>query len=318
MKKTKEISGIKGITLIALIITIIVLLILAGVVINMTLGNDGIIGKAQSAVDKYQNTQEQEEDTLNVYSEKISEIANTRNGGNAKSNYIKSVGINTKIKTASRITIEVNVDIDDETKYIGYHCFVTNNSNATDIKGKITKDSTVTFEGLEANTKYKIIVYAYDIYNNYCISEEKIEETSSGELATEWAVGKYYKIGNDLFRTTGTQRLLLKDTYYGAKANWETANANALAYKPELNSKLMTLAQGQNMGNTAIVSGDVWWFEDSYGSSDKCWCAQNGPYMWGWSSRTNTFGVRPCVTLPENAVVDGAGTYSNPYFVLNY
>ena len=39
----------KGITLIALVITIIVLLILAGVTINMVLGNDGIIGQAQGA-----------------------------------------------------------------------------------------------------------------------------------------------------------------------------------------------------------------------------------------------------------------------------
>ena len=39
----------KGITLIALVITIIVLLILAGVTINMVLGEDGIIAQAQQA-----------------------------------------------------------------------------------------------------------------------------------------------------------------------------------------------------------------------------------------------------------------------------
>ena len=39
----------KGITLIALVITIIVLLILAGVTINMVLGDDGIIQNAQQA-----------------------------------------------------------------------------------------------------------------------------------------------------------------------------------------------------------------------------------------------------------------------------
>jgi len=39
----------KGITLIALVVTIIVLLILAGVTINMVLGNDGIIAQAQQA-----------------------------------------------------------------------------------------------------------------------------------------------------------------------------------------------------------------------------------------------------------------------------
>ena len=67
MKNLKnKIKNMKGITLIALIITIIVLLILAGVVINMTVGNEGIIGKAQSAVDIYKNAQEKEEWILNA------------------------------------------------------------------------------------------------------------------------------------------------------------------------------------------------------------------------------------------------------------
>ena len=42
----------KGITLIALVITIIVLLILAGVSLSLVMGNEGILGRATSAVDK--------------------------------------------------------------------------------------------------------------------------------------------------------------------------------------------------------------------------------------------------------------------------
>ena len=42
----------KGITLIALVVTIIVLLILAGVAISLTIGQNGIFGKAQDAVNK--------------------------------------------------------------------------------------------------------------------------------------------------------------------------------------------------------------------------------------------------------------------------
>ena len=44
--KTKE---MKGITLVALVVTIVVLLILAGVSINLVLGNNGIIAKAKEA-----------------------------------------------------------------------------------------------------------------------------------------------------------------------------------------------------------------------------------------------------------------------------
>ena len=39
----------KGITLVALVVTIVVLLILAGVSINLVLGNNGIIAKAKDA-----------------------------------------------------------------------------------------------------------------------------------------------------------------------------------------------------------------------------------------------------------------------------
>ena len=44
----------KGITLIALVITIVVLIILAGVTMNLTLGEDGIFTKAQYAKEKYE------------------------------------------------------------------------------------------------------------------------------------------------------------------------------------------------------------------------------------------------------------------------
>lgn len=49
-----------GITLIVLIITIIVLLILAGVTINMVLGENGIINKSRTAVAKYENATKDE------------------------------------------------------------------------------------------------------------------------------------------------------------------------------------------------------------------------------------------------------------------
>ena len=42
----------KGITLVALVVTIVVLLILAGVSINLVLGNNGIIAKAKEAETK--------------------------------------------------------------------------------------------------------------------------------------------------------------------------------------------------------------------------------------------------------------------------
>ena len=54
----------KGITLIALIITIIILLILAGVAINMVLGQNGILNNSKEATQKYKDSQEKEELSL--------------------------------------------------------------------------------------------------------------------------------------------------------------------------------------------------------------------------------------------------------------
>ena len=59
-KKLKIINDNKGITLIALVITIIVLLILAGVTINLTLGENGIFKTAEMAGKNYTQAQEQE------------------------------------------------------------------------------------------------------------------------------------------------------------------------------------------------------------------------------------------------------------------
>ncbi len=70
----------KGITLIALVITIIVLLILAGVTINLTIGNNGIFKLAEDASEKYQNKAEQEKYDLAKAENQIeSYVDGTRN-----------------------------------------------------------------------------------------------------------------------------------------------------------------------------------------------------------------------------------------------
>ena len=59
-QKMKE----RGITLIALVVTIIILLILAGVTLNLALGEGGIFARAKNTVDRYQSAQANEVDQL--------------------------------------------------------------------------------------------------------------------------------------------------------------------------------------------------------------------------------------------------------------
>ena len=56
----------KGITLIALVITIVILIILAGVAINLTLGENGILKKAENAREEYKYAQAREKLELEI------------------------------------------------------------------------------------------------------------------------------------------------------------------------------------------------------------------------------------------------------------
>ena len=58
LKKVKKQA--RGITLIALVVTVIVLLILAGVAINLTVGDNGLFKRAQNATDTWQMASEDE------------------------------------------------------------------------------------------------------------------------------------------------------------------------------------------------------------------------------------------------------------------
>ncbi len=52
--------GKNGITLIALVVTVVILLILAGISINLVLGNKGIVNRAKDAKEKTEYAQESE------------------------------------------------------------------------------------------------------------------------------------------------------------------------------------------------------------------------------------------------------------------
>ena len=68
---------VKGITIITLVVTIIVLLILSGVVINFSLGNNGIFKKAKERVEIYQNASENEKIELDKITNYIDDYINS-------------------------------------------------------------------------------------------------------------------------------------------------------------------------------------------------------------------------------------------------
>ena len=70
MNKKTKIQENKAITLIALVITIIILIIIAGVTINLSVGENGIFNKAKYAQEEYSNSTVYEQEKLNeLYSQ---------------------------------------------------------------------------------------------------------------------------------------------------------------------------------------------------------------------------------------------------------
>ena len=68
-----------GITLVSLVITIIVLIIIAGITINMTVGENGILNKAKDTKKNTENFMEGEEQDINELYDFMG--GNTVNGG---------------------------------------------------------------------------------------------------------------------------------------------------------------------------------------------------------------------------------------------
>ena len=91
----------KGITLIALVITIILLLILAGIVLNLTLGQNGIINLAKNAKNEYENAEKNEiKDLDKLYSSiKIANGSTITLTQEELDEYIKTKASPTGIKT---------------------------------------------------------------------------------------------------------------------------------------------------------------------------------------------------------------------------
>ena len=73
-KKIREIRNENGITLVALVVTIIVLILLAGVSINLVIGNNGIMQKASKAKKDMEQAAKEEQEVLSALEEKLDSL----------------------------------------------------------------------------------------------------------------------------------------------------------------------------------------------------------------------------------------------------
>ena len=128
MKIHKKSMRDEGITLVALVVTIIILLILAGVTINMVLGQNGLIQKSKIAKEKYENAALDEQAQMESASKVMNDLYGDYSTDDTKTNPSTSTG--TTVKVGDEV---ITITAENAKNYYGYK--VTNYNKEKDPTG---------------------------------------------------------------------------------------------------------------------------------------------------------------------------------------
>lgn len=217
--KTKE----NGITLIALVITIIILIILAGVSINLILGENGIVTKAKAAKIRTEFSSIEEEVKTYILAKEIDSV------NNVKEKYPLTIDKNGNYKTIKNTLTQDQIDSFDEDLKVKLYQLekqVSNNSDFT-----INDTTYEIFYRLDENKiqsakKYKDKLYFFITNNEYkLIYTDGLEisgEKAYSVLPLETKVkSDYFTAGNNTFKLSkGTLRAIgQKNTFSGFTNN---------------------------------------------------------------------------------------------------
>ena len=148
-----------AITLIALVITIIILIILAGVTLNLTLGENGIFNKSKQGVDKYEETSIAEALKLAIVDADLTNYTENKNEGYFS--YLETEGYITEIQeTASINNKDIKISSRSEAR-----------EETEESKGKKGQVNTKKTIGKETKRKY----YLYENGELYVEEREIID-----------------------------------------------------------------------------------------------------------------------------------------------
>ena len=175
----------KGITLVALVVTIVVLLILAGVSINLVLGNNGIIAKAKDAETKSAEASQNDLKGMNgLVSEMEGALAGNGSTGSGSGNG-GAGGSGTGTKVPAEATAETAPYFPDNT--------FTKKEGTIDT-GLVIKDA--------SGNEYVWVVVPKSLYNNtaYNLNNAKKPSSSTDYANIEYCLQQYtatYRNGTD-------------------------------------------------------------------------------------------------------------------------
>ena len=176
----------KGITLVALVVTIIVLIILAGISINLILGNNGIITISKKAKENIELARVEEETQLNELYTQL------ETGGSSSGDLpYDSIAKLTEFKTAIANAIDeaggIKPDITAETSVFA--------DNIKGILKEVTKDATATADKIlkdyKAYSQGKLLTGTMENYAGQTVTASTITENGDNVEITIPAAGYY-------------------------------------------------------------------------------------------------------------------------------
>ena len=242
--KKKEKTNSKGITLIALVITIIVLLILAGVTINLTLGENGIFKTAEMAGKNYTQAQEDELAGLAGFENEINNaIAGIGNNGESGTDTPEVTG--PLLKDVAVPGNYVKYDTGTEKGVLTFRVLYNDDTNGLQIISDKNVDN-VTLGGDDWTT-------GKDSYNNAIVT--------LNEAAYDYAENSLYAIDG---RCVGSVPTVGEDGTFTAKNTEEVGPFNDFLFTPS-----STIEGVNNMKDTdtnyvtdrtamKAIGGDMW------------------------------------------------------------
>lgn len=207
-----------GITLISLVITIVVMLILAGITLNLAIGNNGLVAKSKEIKDNVEQEHDGGQDQLNTINNKeiyVSdgvEIVNDENAPVINNMTLQvsrySITVNINITETESGIAKIEYSIDDGENYItpDYNQSVTYTFNNLDtvfniykIKVKVTdvnNNSSYASKIQMGLQKGDYLNYTYDEAENYILTEEKCGTANNPENGIPQTKGLKWQVLN--------------------------------------------------------------------------------------------------------------------------
>lgn len=333
MQKNKE----NGITMITLAVTIIVLIILAGVSINMLVGDNGIITQAQQARENIELAQVEEQTSLNqLYEEMEQEGIYTEDEESIqKDEMIKSLQeqLEEQSKEIEELKKQLQIYKLKEGDYIQYDTGVEG-------VGEITCRVLYT-----ASSKYGLQIIADEGVETVSLGVENNFEASktSYNNAIETLNHEAEKYINATYATDARCVGSVPMVENGVFINKNLETAGPVTMQFEYNGSTSIDAKGEDTNYTVdeeqmrsfnlLVTGYEYWLSSRYIFSNSTGCGLNirrittsGSLFYGDMcsiyytgeavGRGYGFALRPCILLRDDIeIIGGDGSEEKPYII---